>query len=42
MKFPEYAYIQHNSNLQSKEKVKQKQRKEMISEFAVSALCKGS
>lgn len=35
MKFPEYAYIQHNSNLQSKEKVKQKQRgkKKKISEF---------
>lgn len=42
MKFPEYAYIRHNSNLQGKEKNETKAMKNMISEFAVSALFKGS
>lgn len=38
MKFPGFAYIQHNSNLQGKEKVKQRNEKERISEFAESAV----
>ena len=43
MKFPEQAYIQHNSNLQGKEKKNEtKAKKTLISDSVLSALFKRS
>lgn len=42
MKFLEYVYIRYNSNFQGKEKNEIKVMKNMISEFVVSVLFKGS